>query len=943
MPTAADIAQFGTNPTSGTTGISINFNTTTNAGTQTTGNRIEDVGAIEITSSRSNNLLIGNSTTAAGASGTLRLLGTTVNSVSNVVLRNNSAGTLTIQNTQGSGNQTMSVALGNATDNIVNIDGTGGITISSVIKDASGAAHLTLGGGGTGTGILTLSGANIYTGGTTVAAGQLRVSNPAGSATGPSTAGVTVGNNTGIATLSGIGTIAGLVTTATTGANVAHIAPGANAGITNIGTAGNLQLNGGLTIGTGTLFDLDLASTAGGTNDLITFGGSGALTLASNFTINYNLLTAGILETTVNTNYTLFSGASNALDLTGVTITSLGLGAYTPTYTVASGALLVSFTNAAAPTPNYFDTNGSVAGIGINGGTALWDTTSTHWTPVVAGTGTSKVFDPTQTAYFGASGGGTSGAVTVDAGGVSANFGIEFDTTGYTVSGGAIALGGTTPTITVLTAGDSATISSALSGSTGLTKAGAGTLVLDGVNGFSGTVNLNAGTLSVGSDGNLGTSTNPLVFNGGTLLTTAGIAAARTITVTAVTGGTFNTNGFDSSTTSTTTINGPFTKSGAGELALNGFVNFGAGAALTVSGGALALGQLSGTSTMFGGAVLNGNLILKNPIRLNLNGAYTGTGQIQIEKSLTSLANTGSGIVITIDNNIVLNSTNTLGAFVTNLGPLSSGSITVNGVISGNSDLNIAGGNAGVIGGGTGNLTLNAQNTYTGATTLNLAGANTTSTVKLGINNALPPTTALSFNTNASASGTTLDLNGHHQTVSSLAYGNGNGAANPLKFIVTNNSALTDSTLTIDGSVTPATAFTGKLSDGSNGFKLKVVKAGTNAISFKSGLTEFSALEVHGGTLNLGTALNTPAGSTIDVTPTSGTASLNIGASQTLASLTIGAGGVVTLTSTLPPPAPEFAGDDFPGGGAAAPVPEPGSAGLLLGGILTLLGLRRRE
>ena len=139
---------------------------------------------------------------------------------------------------------------------------------------------------------------------------------------------------------------------------------------------------------------------------------------------------------------------------------------------------------------------------------------------------------------------------------------------------------------------------------------------------------------------------------------------------------------------------------------------------------------------------LNGNLILKNPIRLNLNGAYTGTGQIQIEKSLTSLANTGTGIVITIDNNIVLNSTDTAGAFVTNLGPVSSGSITVNGVISGNSDLNIAGGNAGVIGGGTGNLTLNAQNTYTGATTLNLAGASTTSTVKLGIDNALPPTTA---------------------------------------------------------------------------------------------------------------------------------------------------------------------------------------------------------
>lgn len=76
----------------------------------------------------------------------------------------------------------------------------------------------------------------------------------------------------------------------------------------------------------------------------------------------------------------------------------------------------------------------------------------------------------------------------------------------------------------------------------------------------------------------------------------------------------------------------------------------------------------------------------------------------------------------------------------------------MNGVISGSADLNIAGG-------GPGTLTLNAQNTYTGATTINLVGANSTSTVKLGFDNALPTTTALGFNTNGGASGATLDLN----------------------------------------------------------------------------------------------------------------------------------------------------------------------------------------
>lgn len=935
LPTAADIAQFGLNPTSNTTGVGINFNATTNAGTQSLGLRIEDVGAIEVASGRSNNLLIGNSSATAGAVGTLRLIGTTVNSIPNVVLRSEaSGGNLTIQNTQSAGTQSMSVALANLTDNIVNIDGAGSITISSVVKDASTAAHLTL--GGVGTGILTLSGVNTYTGGTTVATGQLRVSN-ATSATG--TGAVLIGNNTGIATLSGIGTVTGLVTTATTGANVAHLAPGANLGITTFGAAGTLHLNGGLTIGAGTSLDFDIANTVAGTSDLVTLANT-ALTLGSTFTINYNLLTAGILET-VN-NYTLLSGASNALSLAGISITSLGLGAYTPTYSVSGGSLLVSFANVGAPTPNYFDTNGSTAGIGINGGTAVWDTTTPNWNPVVAGTGVAKTFDPTQTAYFGASGGGAAGTVTVDAGGVSANFGIEFDVTGYALTGGAITLGGTTPTITVLNSGDSAAISSILSGVSGLTKAGSGTLVLSGANDFTGTVSINGGTLSVDNDGNLGTATNPLVFGGGTLKATAAIAAARNISITAAGGGgSIDTGGFDSSTTGTTAINDSFTKAGAGDLLLSNNVTFGAGAALTVSGGSLTLGQAGGAVTMFAGATLNGNLIVKNGIRLNFNGAYTGTGQIQVQTTFASLANTGSSVVVTIGNNIVLNSLGTAGTFVTNLGPVSSGNITVNGVISGSSALNFAGGGSG---GGTGTVTLNAQNTYSGATTINLAGANTTSTVKLGIDNALPVTTDLSFNTHGSASGATLDLNGHNQTVASLSYGNTNGLAAASKFIITNKGA-TDSVFTVAGATSPANAFKGTISDGATN-KVTVVKGGANTLTL-NGITAFSRLDVVGGILNLDAELTSAAGSTINVTPAAGTANLNISVSQTLAALNIGDGGVVTLV-TPPPPAPEenlFAGVDVASGGGdagLATVPEPGSGILLLSGIAALLGRRRR-
>src|SRR5262252_1881323 len=75
VPTATDVAQFGANPT-GAGGVGINFNGTTNAGTQATGQRIEEVGGVEITSARTAaSLLIGDSSTTAGATGTFRLNG----------------------------------------------------------------------------------------------------------------------------------------------------------------------------------------------------------------------------------------------------------------------------------------------------------------------------------------------------------------------------------------------------------------------------------------------------------------------------------------------------------------------------------------------------------------------------------------------------------------------------------------------------------------------------------------------------------------------------------------------------------------------------------------------------------------------------------------------------------------------------------------------------
>jgi fibronectin-binding autotransporter adhesin len=101
---------------------------------------------------------------------------------------------------------------------------------------------------------------------------------------------------------------------------------------------------------------------------------------------------------------------------------------------------------------------------------------------------------------------------------------------------------------------------------TSVTKITTGLLVLAGANTYSGNTVLNAGVTSVSSAGNLGdeSATNNLVFGGGTLKTTAAVASARSATVNAG-GGTFDSNGFDSSL-KTVSGAGDFTKSGAGNL-----------------------------------------------------------------------------------------------------------------------------------------------------------------------------------------------------------------------------------------------------------------------------------------------------------------------------------------------------------------------------------------
>ena len=90
---------------------------------------------------------------------------------------------------------------------------------------------------------------------------------------------------------------------------------------------------------------------------------------------------------------------------------------------------------------------------------------------------------------------------------------------------GAKALGAT-PTITA--SASILTLGGVVSGAFGITKAGAGTLVLSGTNTYSGTTTITAGTLQLGGVGVISNSSN-IVMNGGTFSTGSGIGNNETV------------------------------------------------------------------------------------------------------------------------------------------------------------------------------------------------------------------------------------------------------------------------------------------------------------------------------------------------------------------------------------------------------------------------------
>jgi autotransporter-associated beta strand protein len=453
-PLNNDIAEWGGGSTG--TQIQMNFGTL---------NSPFYVGTLNILSSNTVVKTMGANTSTAGI---VQLNGTGAN---NLILSNASSSLLTLAPLAGGSGSGMSVRLG-ATNST--ISGTGNIAISANITEAVAGSSITK----TGTGTLTISGTNSYTGGTTVNAGILdirSVNNNAGGAitlgdlSGTATATLTLGSsnswNSAITVRSGS---SGTKTIQTTTSNTPTL-------------TGPITLNDDLTITRGG---------SGGANNMTVSGG---ISIASGKTLT--------LRTTSTSNLIIQSNAISGDGSVQITSTASGLttfsaaNTYTGGTTVAQGTLVLS-----GGSNRLLNTGSLTIGSGTTSGTLRLD-------------GISQTV-----ANLATSGTGTANAIV---GGASATATLTVNlASGESTYAGVIGGGGTNQNNIAFTKAGSGTL--ILSGNhthAGGTTVGGGVLVLSGNNFTTGTTTVGGGTLLANRQGT-GSSTgsgNVTVQSGGTL------------------------------------------------------------------------------------------------------------------------------------------------------------------------------------------------------------------------------------------------------------------------------------------------------------------------------------------------------------------------------------------------------------------------------------------
>ncbi len=732
-----------------------------------------------------------NSGASSFTAGTTGGFGVTLNTGGITSVANNSTSLQTINApiTLAGGAQTWSANAGDLTFGGTINNGGFGLTLTgghnfilSGVLSGGGALNINDAGGN-----VTLSGANTYSGGTTVTAATLNLNNATALGTGTFTvnsltnlgANLTVAaTNSGANSFNNTVTLTGnrTVTNNGTGSLTFGAVAGAARNLTVAGS-GNTVIAGAITTTTGTLTYSGTGSlTLAGNNTysgLTTFSGTGKLNLNSASALGTGAFTISGGGTIDNTSGGLITLNNNAqtwgsnFTFAGTNDLNLGTGTVTMTgnrtVTVNAGNLTVggvisggarTLTKAGAGMLTLSGANTITGGVTLSAGTLNINNAA------ALGTG--------QFTINGGTIDNTSGGALTNSNNNVQTWGGNFTFTGtndLNLGTGAVTLS-VNPVVTV-SAGN-LIVGGVVSGAHSLTKAGAGTLTLGGINTYSAGTAINDGSIVATANTALGTG-------------------ALTINDTAGNTATFNLNGH-TQTVSSLTFGGTFDTVtstndltlGTGTLTLGGNVTYDATnnpLGSTISGGTLALGATrtftindssSAVSDLTVSSVISGagfGLTKTGTGTLVLSGANTFTGATTINGGTLSISadnNLGAapGSVTANDLNFGGGTLQTTGTFTLN----SNRGVTLNaggGTFDTTSGTTLAYG--GIIGGtgaltktDSGTLILSGANTYTGTTnitggTLQIAGASNTTWLGTG--------TGVSGAVNISNGGT-LDLGG---------------------------------------------------------------------------------------------------------------------------------------------------------------------------------------
>jgi autotransporter-associated beta strand protein len=778
-------------------------------------------------------------------------LGNSTNAAGNLVL---GSGTLEYSGSANDSTDRNFTLTAGTTSGISVSNSTVSLTISGTAAATTGA--LTKSGAGT----LILSGANAYTGATTINAGTLQIG--AGSTTGSISSSSAITNN---------GTLVINRSNAITLSNTISGTGGLlKSGAGDLTLSGNNSYTGGTTLTNSVAGNL----TMGANNAL----GNGALTF--NATATARLLLNGTNQTV--TGLTLLGSNVSVIQNEGSSSSSLG----TITFNLADGVTSNS-------TSNFYFRDSSDMGAN-RGKLAL----------VKTGNGTLDF------STMNALSQGYSGGLTVNGGTFSYNSTAATAALGNSTAGGTITLGGGTLNYTgstdrsisnniTLTAATSSTLNNAnstitvsgtIGGSGNITKGGAGTLILSGANAYTGDTIISAGTLQIGAGSTTGSiSSSSAITNNGTLV----INRSDAITLSNTISGTGN-----------------LTKLGTGNLTIGGASANTYNGTTTVSVGNLTLDKTSGVVAVGGDLVLNGSSKLTYNGTKNEQIANTASVTINGSQSVFNGSAWGDvdgaiGVTETIGSLTVTN-----GQFNTgNTGSLGNWTVTGAGVFDGST------GDTRFLGFSGSSISFNSLSltAMTGTTIISTAdsfvmgGASTTAvtTLSVGSGGLTLDGSTLGLNkglTSTSQLGSRLILDGNITTTgssaSSIASNNGgtigisdillsSTAGSVTRTITTGSGA----NLTISVPITNGNATTaGIIKDGLGTLTL----SGNNTYNGPTSI-------IDGGTLNANVtnALPTQNGRTavsIDATGT-GSSTLALGASQSVASLTGNTTSIVALGS----------------------------------------------